>query len=171
MRAGPLIANPQEAWLEEVAPQNVRSAVGIDIEDRQRVRAVQRWLALPDDLDVFEFLGDQLKPRRPLRIEPLHLVARDRPVHATEHHVELAVAIDVGELRDVLAVGVNRDTLHIPQRVGEGDETRGRARADVAVVADVAERRFREQVDEPIAVHIHEPVPLADVDALIAAGR
>jgi len=119
------------------------------IEDRQRVRAVQRWLALPDDLDVFEFLGDQLKPRRPIGIEPLHLVARDRPVHATEHHVELAVAIDVGELRDVLTVGVNRDTLHILQRVGEGDETRRRARADVAVVADVAERRFRKQVDEP----------------------
>jgi len=52
MGAGSLIADPQEAGLEEVAPENVGIAVGIDVEDRQRIRAVQRWLALADDLDV-----------------------------------------------------------------------------------------------------------------------
>ena len=89
----------------------------------------------------------------------------------TEHHVELAVAIDVGELRDVLAVGVDRDALHILQRVGRDDEARGGARPHVAVVADVAERGFRKKVGEPIAVYIHEAVPLADVDVLEAVCR
>ena len=140
MRARPLVSDPQQAGLEEVAPQNVGVAVAIDVEHRHRVRAVQRRLALADDLDVFELLGDETEPRRAIRVQCLHLVARDRAIDPTQQHIESTVAIDVGELRDVLAVGVDRRSLDVLQRVGGDDEPRRSARPDVAIVPDVAER-------------------------------
>jgi len=71
-------------------------------------------------------------------------------------------------LRDVLSVGVDRDAIHILQGVGRDEEPRRRARADVAVVPDVAERRLGEQIEQPIAIDVDEPVPLADVDSIEA---
>ncbi len=171
MLAGSLIAEPEQTRLEEIAPQDVEIAVAIHIEHRHRVGAMQRRLALADDLDVLELLGDELEARRAVRIEPLHFVARDRPIHTSEQHVELAVAVDVGELGDVLTIGVDGGALDILERVSRHGEARCRARADIPIVPDVAERRLGEQVVQPVAIDVHEPIPLADVDALEAFCR
>src|SRR5712691_7386277 len=171
MTARPLVANPQQTRLEEIAPENVGIAIAIDVEHRHRIGAVQRRLALADDLDVFEPFRDKPEPRGAQAVEALHLIASDRAVHAAQQHVELAVAIDVGELGDVLSIGVDRDALHILQRVGGDHEARRRARPDVAVITDVAERRLREEIVESVAVHVHEAVPLPDVDSLEPISR
>lgn len=104
-------------------------------------------------------------------VEALKLVARNRAVDAAQQQVELAVAIDVRELRDVLAVSVDRLTRDVAQRVRRDHKPRRGVRAHVAVVADVAERRFRKQVDQSIAVEIDEPIPLTDVEILKALRR
>jgi hypothetical protein len=104
-------------------------------------------------------------------IEVLKLVPRDRAIHSAEQQVELAVAIDVGELGDVLAIGVYHGALHVLQRIGGNDEPRRVARTGVAIVTDVAERRLGEEIVQAVAIHIHESVPLADVDALKAVSR
>src|SRR5206468_4981767 len=85
--------------------------------------------------------------------------------------VELGVAVDVGELGDVLPVRIDRDTLHVLQRIGGNDESRRGPRPHVAVVANVAERRLGEQIVEPVAIDVHEAVPLPNVDALEAVCR
>ena len=145
-RTGALIPDPQETRLEEVAPQNVGIAVAIDVEDRHRIGAVQRGRTLPDDLDILEPLRDQAEPRRPVHIEVFHFVAGDGAVHATEQHIELAVAIDVGELGDVLAVGIDRHAVDVFQCVGGNLKARCRLRSNVAVIPNVAERGLGEEI-------------------------
>ena len=88
----------------------------------------------------------------------------------SQQKVRLPVAVDVRELRDVLPVGVDRLAQGIEQRVGCDDESRRGTCTDVAVVADIAERRFGEQIDEAVAIDIGEAVPLPDVEILIAVG-
>src|SRR5437899_452127 len=119
-------------------------------------------------MNVSKPLGNEPKPRRAKRIEPVHFVARDGPIDSAQQHVELAIAIDVGELRDVLAIGVDGGALYVFQRVCGDDECRRRAGANIPIVADVAERRLGKQVVAPIAVQVDEAIPLADVDVLEA---
>src|SRR6185312_14071395 len=80
LRTRAVIADPQESRLEEVAPQNVRVPIAVDIEHRHRIGAVPGRLPLADDLNVLESLCEKLESRAAKGIEVLKLVARNRSV-------------------------------------------------------------------------------------------
>ena len=98
------------------------------------------------------------------------LVARNRSREAADEQVEGAVAVDVGRVGNVLAVREDGLTGHVPERVRGEHVGRGPRSAVVAVVPDVAEDLFREQVQVAVQVHVDEAKPLADDKVLVAVG-
>ena len=163
------VLQPEQSGFEEVAPENVRIAVTVEIGHREGIGSVEAG-PLADDLDVLETVGDQAEPRRSSRIAGLQLVAGDGAVHPAQHEVHAAVAVDVGELGDVLPVGVDRDPVHVLERIGRHDEVGPTPRAGVVEVADVTVLRFGEEVRQAVPVHVGETVPLSDVDVLVSVG-
>ena len=100
------------------------------------------------------------------------LVARHRAVEPPDQEVGAAVAIEIAELGDVLAVGEDRGAVHVLQRVGREYETVGAALPIVPVVLDVAERLLGEEIEIAVGVHVGEAVPLSHVDvAVLGAAR
>jgi hypothetical protein len=122
---------------------------------------------LADDADALELARHQAEQRRPAGVERRHLVACDGAVQPADQQVGAAVAVEVAELGDVLAVGEDRRAVHVLQRVGDEHEAVGASPALVAVVLDVAERLLRQEIEVAIAVHVGEAIPLTHVDVSI----
>ena len=120
--------------------------------------------AAADDLDALPVLGQKREASPPGCVG---LVAGDDALDAADEQIEPAVAVEIDERRDVLAIEEDRPAVGVLQRAA-GLEARLRLRARVAIEADVAERQLAQQVQVAVGVEIDEAVPLADVEILIA---
>ncbi len=163
------VLEQEHAGLEVVTPEEILVAVAVDVAEGHRVRAVQAP-DLRDDLDVLEAVGDLLEARHAVRVEPGLLVAGHGALEAPDEQVDPAVAVDVGGVGDVLAVGEDRLALRVLEAVGREHEARLGGRALVAVVADVAEELLAQDVHVPVAVEVDEAIPLADLEVVVAIG-
>src|SRR4029453_2686757 len=103
----------------------------------------------------------------PLTAGALRLVARHRPLDASDEHVEPLVAIQIDERRDVLTVDEDLLIVRVFERAGIL-EARRRPGADVAIHPHVAERQLRQEVDVAVAIEIDEAIPLPDLEVLVA---
>ena len=155
--------------LEVVAPEEVLVPVRVHVSERHRVGAVEAS-DLRHDLDVLEAVADQLEARNAVRVDAPLFVPRHRALEAADEQIDLPVAVDVGRVRDVLAIREDRRAGHVLQAVGREHERRGLRRSFVSVVADVAEELLGEKVQVPVPVEVDEAVPLADLEVTEAVG-
>ena len=125
---------------------------------------------LCDDLDVLETLGEEPEARHVVRIHPHGLVPHHRAVELADEEVERVVAVDVGEVRDVLPVGEEGLAVGVPERVHGEAEARRAGRAFVPEIADVAVSFLGEEVEVAVGVEVEEAIPLADVEVVEAVG-
>ena len=97
------------------------------------------------------------------------LVAGDVALDPADEEIEAAVAVEIDDRRDVLAIEEHRRAVGVAHDLG-GRELRGGLRAGVAVQPDVAERLLGEEVDVAVGVDVDEAVPLTGFEALVLAG-
>ena len=123
---------------------------------------------LPDDPDALELLRHQAERRRAAG-SPTALASyrANRAVEPADQEVGAAVAVEIAELGNVLAVGEDRRAVGVLQRVGGEHEPVGAPRAVVAIVLDVAERLLGEEVEIAVGVHVGEAIPLAHVEPAV----
>ena len=98
------------------------------------------------------------------------LVAGDGAHEPADEEVEVAVAVDVGGVGDVLAVGEDGLAARVAEGVGHQHEAGAAGLAPVEVEAHVAERLLGEEVGVAVGVGVHEAEPLADLQVGEAVG-
>ena len=164
------VLDQQQPGLEEVAPEQIVVTIPVDVAQRHRVGAVPHPLEGRHDLDVFEEVGDVAEAGNSPLVAAVGLVARDRPRQTPDQQIEPSVAVDVGRVRDVLAVREDGLARDVPKGVGRQHVARGAGAAVVAVVADVAVRLLGQQVEVAVEVHVNKAEPLADRQLLVVVG-
>ena len=167
--ARPSISNQQQAGLEEIAPEQVLVAVVVDVGEEHRVGPMQR-AELRDDLDVLEPIRHEFKPGDLLVIQTHRLVAHHRAVDAADEEIHQAVAIDVGQVGDVLAIDKNGRAGDISERIDRERERGLLGRAFVAKNLDVAEDVLAQQVVVAVLIEIDEAIPFAHFDVVVMIG-
>ncbi len=156
------VAEPEQAGLEEIAPDEVEVAVVVGVGQRHGIGAVHAPLS-GDDGEALPLLIHQPEHRR--AGAPHEFVAEDHAAHPPDEQVGAAVAVHVAHLGDVLPVGEHRHSFGIPQRVRQRHVAGRRLRAIVPEVPQVAEGPLGEQVEVAVAVEVGEAGPLAHLQA------
>ncbi len=122
---------------------------------------------LRHDGDVLEPPGEEHEARRAGGVGAHLLVAVHAAVELAEEEVGPAIAVEVGEVGDVLPLGEDRRAVHVEQGVGGHGEAPA---PGVPPVADAAVLRLAEEVGQAVAVEVGEAVPLAGLEPLVAVG-
>src|SRR5499426_3277377 len=140
-----VILEPEQPFLEEVAPIEIENATFVDIGERERVCAVQSGsldfsgrTALrggidtiqrardfrPDHFDPLPALIEQPKARAAIRTLAILLISVDDALHSANEEIEASIAVDVDRIEDILTVGHDRAAVDVADRVAKRDELR-----------------------------------------------